>query len=188
MIIVDKILEVFATRGHEAYLGEQVSQVGHAVQAAYLARRVGAADSLVAAALLHDLGHLIHGLDEDIAQHGVDGKHELAGAAWLSKYFGPEVVEPIRLHVFAKRYLCSVDARYTAALSPASRHSLMLQGGPLLPSEICGFEMNPYFREAVALRRWDDAAKVVGMNVPGLESYGALLLQLSEGKGSSNAI
>lgn len=171
MRFVEDILDLFARRGAAAYHGEAVSQEEHALQAADLAGREGAPDALVVAALLHDVGHLLDGQDEDLADRGIDGHHEEAGCAWLGRHFGPEVTEPIRLHVAAKRYLCAVDPAYLDGLSPASRLSLKLQGGPMGPAEIAAFEANPYFRDAVRLRHWDDAAKVPGLPVPGPSHY-----------------
>ncbi len=171
MNVVDGICDLFATRGHAAYVGEPVSQLEHALQAAYHAEQAGAADALVVAALLHDVGHLIHKLPEDAADHGIDTRHEKLGQAWLSQYCGPEVTEPIRLHVAAKRYLCATDPGYLRQLSPASRHSLQLQGGPFTPAEIAEFQRNPWYRDAVVLRQWDDLAKVPGMDVPPLDHY-----------------
>ena len=121
---------LFATRGRALYFGEAVSEAEHALQSAALARADGAGDTLVVAALLHDVGHLLHGLGEDLAERGLDGRHEEVGHAWLSDYFGPAVAEPVRLHVAAKRYLCAVEPAYLTGLSPASRQSLGLQGGP----------------------------------------------------------
>jgi phosphonate degradation associated HDIG domain protein len=171
MTIVDKILDLFARRGAAAYHGEAVSQTEHALQAAELAEREGAADNLVVAALLHDVGHLLDGQDEDLADRGLDGRHEEAGCAWLAAHFGPMVTEPIRLHVAAKRYLCAVDPGYLAGLSSSSRLSLSLQGGPMEAEECVNFESNPLYHDAVRLRRWDDTAKVPGLTVPGLEHY-----------------
>jgi len=176
--VSEEIFELFRTRGHDAYFGEDVSQQEHALQAAWLAEQAKASDPLVAAALLHDVGHMIHGLPEDIARQGVDGLHEAAGAAWLTKRFGPEVTEPIRLHVDAKRYLCFADAGYRARLSPASLQSLELQGGSFGEADARAFEAKTFFREAVLLRRWDDAAKVPGLSVPGLVHYQFLLDRL----------
>jgi [1-hydroxy-2-(trimethylamino)ethyl]phosphonate dioxygenase len=175
MRIVDEILELFATKGAAAYHGEDVSQEEHALQAAELAEREGAPDPLVVAALLHDLGHLLDGQDEDLALRGINGHHEEAGRAWLERDFGPEVTEPIRLHVAAKRYLCTVEPSYAAGLSPASRVSLELQGGSMTPAEVAAFEGNAYFRDALRLRHWDDTAKVPGLAVPGPSHYRARL-------------
>lgn len=181
MRIVERILDLFATRGAAAYHGEAVSQEEHALQAAELAEREGAPDALVVAALLHDVGHLLEGQDEDLAERGVDGRHEEAAHAWLSEYFGPEVTEPIRLHVAAKRYLCAVDPGYLNGLSPASRLSLELQGGPMDRDEIAAFERNAFFKEAVRLRHWDDTAKVPGLAVPGPSHYRGRLEAVARG-------
>src|SRR5271156_6434773 len=129
MKIVDDIMHLFERRGAVAYHGEAVSQTQHALQAADLAEREGAPDRLIVAALLHDVGHLLDGQDENLAHRGLDGRHEEAGCAWLAQHFGPEVPEPIRLHVAAKRYLCAVSPSYLDGLSPASHLSLSLQGG-----------------------------------------------------------
>ena len=116
MTIVDEIIMLFARRGAAAYHGERVSQTEHALQAAALATSEGAPDHLIVAALLHDIGHLLEGQDEDLATRGLDGQHEKLGSAWLTTYFGPEVTEPIRLHVAAKRYLCAIDPSYLGQL------------------------------------------------------------------------
>jgi [1-hydroxy-2-(trimethylamino)ethyl]phosphonate dioxygenase len=182
MNVVDKICELFATKGQAAYVGEPVSQLEHALQSGYHAEQADASDALVVAALLHDFGHLVHRLPEDAADHGIDTLHEKLGQAWLSRYFGPEVTEPIRLHVAAKRYLCATDAEYLRQLSPASVKSLELQGGPFNRTEIVEFEGNRWYRESLALRRWDDLAKVPDMAVPGLEHYrGQLAKVLRQG-------
>lgn len=169
--IVEEIITLFESQGDAAYFGEAVSQKEHALQSAELAMREGAADSLVVAALLHDIGHLLHHLPEDIAQQGVDGQHEEVGDRWLKTYFGPAVTEPVRLHVAAKRYLCAVHPDYQAKLSPASQQSLQLQGGPFSADEVAEFEANPHYQDAVRLRHWDDAAKIPGLDVPGIASY-----------------
>ena len=171
MSVIDEILALFRDRGRGAYFGEAVTETEHALQCARLAEQSGADRELIAAALLHDIGHLLHDLGEDIAEQGRDGRHEEGGAAWLARHFGPAVVDPVRLHVAAKRYLCAVEPDYHAGLSPASRLSLGLQGGPFTPDAVRRFEREPWFRSAVAVRRWDDTAKVPGLAVPGLEHY-----------------
>ena len=171
MHAVDKILDLFARGGGDKYFGERVSQREHALQTASLAEAAGAAEALVVAALVHDVGHLLQRLPESIALRGIDGRHEIAGAAWLSRAFPPQVTEPIRLHVAAKRYLSRVEPEYGLALSPASRRSLELQGGPFAADEAAGFERESYHRDAVELRRWDDEAKIVGKIVPTVEHY-----------------
>lgn len=179
MSIIDEIFRLFAVAGQGAYFGEAVTETEHALQAAHLAASAGAGDALVCAALLHDVGHLLHGLGEDVAARGIDARHEDGGADWLALHFGPDVTEPVRLHVAAKRYLCAADPSYHAGLSPASRQSLRLQGGPMTAEEARAFEAGRYAREAAALRRWDDGAKVPGLEVPGLEAYrGRLEAQL----------
>jgi phosphonate degradation associated HDIG domain protein len=168
---IEEILRLFETRGQNAYLGEPVSQAEHGLQAAYLAGLEGASDALIVAALLHDVGHLLHDLGDDVADRGIDARHEVSGGSWLSRNFGPEVAEPAKLHVAAKRYLCAIEPAYLEGLSPASKQSLALQGGPMSPEEVQRFEANPYYRDAIRLRRWDDEAKIAGLEVPGLESY-----------------
>ncbi len=171
MSIVDEIMDLFVRRGDSAYHGEAVSQTEHALQAAELAESEGAPNELVVAALLHDVGHLFDGQDEDLATRGLDGHHEEAACTWLSAFFGPEVTEPIHLHVAAKRYLCGNDPAYLNGLSPASRLSLSLQGGPMSAEEQAAFESDPYYHQAIRLRHWDDTAKVPDLKVPGLEYY-----------------
>ena len=127
------------------------------------------------AALLHDIGHLLHDLPEQVADLGIDSHHESLGQAWLARYFGPEITAPVRLHVAAKRYLCATDPAYLGLLSPASIQSLALQGGPFTLAEAQEFEQRPFAREAVRLRRWDDLAKIPGMAVPGLDRYRAMI-------------
>jgi len=175
MAIMDDVGDLFIRRGGELYFGESVSILEHSLQAGWLARQSGAEPHLVVAALLHDIGHLLHGLPEDIAQRGIDGRHEVCGDAWLRSRFGPEVSEPVRMHVDAKRYLCSVDDAYLAQLSPSSVQSLKLQGGPFSADQARQFESNPYFRDAVALRRWDDTAKLTDLVTPNLTAYTELI-------------
>jgi gamma-butyrobetaine dioxygenase len=171
MNVVEVISHLFETGGNAAYFGEPVSQTEHALQTAHLAEAEGASDALVVAALLHDIGHLLHGLPESIAEQGIDGKHEAGGSTWLAKHFGPDVCDPVRLHVAAKRYLCAVDKDYMASLSPASQKSLELQGGPFDVAGQQAFETERYFREALQLRRWDDRAKIPRLAVAPISHY-----------------
>ncbi|HKQ76985.1 MAG TPA: HD domain-containing protein [Blastocatellia bacterium] len=150
------------------------------MQTAFQAEQEGASDALIAAALLHDIGHLLHKPPEDIATGGVDGWHEQVGATWLSRYFPAAVTERIRLHVGAKRYLCVVDSEYQRELSIASIQSLALQGGPMNEGAARDFEAMPYVRESVRLRRWDDQAKVIGRKTPVLTQYQSLLEKLAD--------
>jgi phosphonate degradation associated HDIG domain protein len=170
-----QIEALFAALGDRAYSGEPVTQLEHALQSAALAQADGAAEPLVAAALLHDLGHLVNDLGESPTVHGVDDLHQFHGAHWLKPLFGPEVLEPIRLHVLAKRYLCATRAGYLEALSADSVRSLALQGGPLDAEAAAAFLARPYALDAVRLRLWDDAAKVAGQATPTLADYRALL-------------
>jgi [1-hydroxy-2-(trimethylamino)ethyl]phosphonate dioxygenase len=169
--VIEEIFAAFRARGEVAYLGEPVSLAEHMLQTALAAESDGADPVLVASALLHDYGHLVHELPEDAADHGIDTVHEEAGAAWLERHFVPRVTEPLRLHVLAKRYLCATEPEYRAALSPASVHSLELQGGPCTPAEVADFEAGPFAGEALRLRRWDDVAKLAGLVTPPLEHY-----------------
>ncbi|MCA9233946.1 MAG: metal-dependent phosphohydrolase [Planctomycetales bacterium] len=158
-------------RGDSLYGGEAVTQLEHGLQAALLAEQAGAPPSQILAALLHDVGHLLHDLPADAPDQGVDDVHEQLGYEWLAKHFGPQVSEPVRLHVAAKRYLCAVEPEYLATLSAPSLQSLQLQGGPFSADEAAAFQRHPFFRESVDLRRWDDQAKAVGLRTPDIEHF-----------------
>lgn len=175
--VVNEILGVFREHGHRAY-GEQVTELQHALQCATLARHGGEDDFVVAACLLHDYGHLVHGLGEDIADRGVDGRHECVGANRLSAWFPADVVEPIRNHAAAKRYLCWKETGYYDGLSAASRKSLALQGGPMNDAEARQFEADPQFDRSLRVRRYDDAGKQPDLVTPELESWRPLLESL----------
>ncbi len=172
MRALDQIRAAFTRRGHEGY-GEGVSQLDHALQCGAFAERDGASPALVTAAFLHDIGHLLHDLPQDVADSGVDTQHESTGSAWLSRYFGPEVTEPVRLHVAAKRYLAAVEPGYFDQLSDASKLSLTLQGGPMVGAQIQAFKAGPFFADAVRLRRWDEEGKIVGYQGPGTAHFDA---------------
>ena len=146
-----ELLEPFEQNGNLHY-GEGVTELAHALQAAYLAHEAGESESMIAAALLHDYGHLVHDLGENIAEQGVDADHETVGAKALEKWFPTTVTEPIRWHLAAKRYLCATELGYFDQLSPASVLSLQLQGGPMNPEELVEFSARPFAEEAVRLR------------------------------------
>ena len=172
MRALDQIHAAFTRRGHEGY-GEGVSQLDHALQCGAFAERDGASPALVTAAFLHDIGHLLHDLPQDVADSGVDTQHESTGSAWLSQYFGPEVTEPVRLHVAAKRYLAAVEPGYFDQLSDASKLSLTLQGGPMVGAQIPTFEAEPFFADSVRLRRWDEEGKIIGYQGAGTAHFDA---------------
>ncbi len=176
---VRAITGLFASEGAKEYLGEPVSQASHMLQAAALAERDRAGDALIAAALLHDVGHFAGMLAGHDLMPGTDSRHGENGAAWLSQWFGAEVTEPVRLHVAAKRYLCATEPDYAAALSPASVYTLGVQGGPMRGEELAEFEANPYAAAAIRVRRWDDAAKDPAARPPALDHFTNVLRALA---------
>ena len=175
MTVADEIFEIFARRGTSAYFGESVSMTDHALQTAYRARAAAAPPALIVAALLHDIGHLVVDVPDDLADWIEDTRHEEIGSGWLAERFPTEVYEPVRLHVPAKRFLCATNARYFSRLSAASIATLKLQGGPMTAAETARFEEESYYRQAVRIRQWDDHGKVSGFVAPTLETYRALL-------------
>jgi phosphonate degradation associated HDIG domain protein len=172
---IARIAALYAALGPRAYSGEPVSQLEHALQSAALAQADGAAEPLVAAALLHDIGHLLNDRGETPTARGIDDLHQFHGAHWLKPLFGPDVSEPVRLHVAAKRYLCAVRPGYQQALSADSQRSLALQGGTFSASGAEAFRRNPHAEAAVSLRLWDDQAKVAGLATPTLQDLLPLL-------------
>lgn len=172
--IIDEIFHNMRRNEHMEY-GERVSIVAHSFQTAVFAERDGADDLMLAAAFLHDYGHFIHDLGEDIAEQGIDAIHEELGAEALRDYFVEEVIEPMRLHVAAKRYLVATDEEYVKTVSPASMLSLKVQGGPFNAEEVAEFERNPHFKRAVQLRLYDEAGKIPEMEVPDYEYYRPIL-------------
>lgn len=179
MSLASDILAIYDERGSAAYFGERVSMTEHGLQAAHFAHSERAAESLVVAALLHDIGHLLEQVPETIEDWTLDARHEETGARWLALHFDPAVSEPVRLHVPAKRYLCATDASYFARLSPASVHTLKLQGGPMSAHEVAQFERERFCQEAVRVRRWDDQGKVAGLKTATFADYAALIGRLA---------
>ncbi|MBT9556096.1 MAG: phytanoyl-CoA dioxygenase family protein [Myxococcales bacterium] len=173
---LSRLTGLYAGPRAQAFYDEAITELEHAVRCAALARRDGADDATVAAALLHDVGHLIIGDYFPIEQTlPKDWKHENVGARYLARWFGPEVTEPVRLHVPAKRYLVARDSAYAASLSPSSLRSLGVQGGPMSDAECAAFESLTGFASAVAVRRWDDEGKDPAMVVPPFGDYHAML-------------
>jgi phosphonate degradation associated HDIG domain protein len=169
--VVAEISSLFALRGGSMYGGEGVTQLEHALQAAALAESSGADSATIAAALLHDIGHVLHNLPEDAPDQGIDDVHEELAYRWLKKHFGSDVAEPVRMHVDSKRYLCAVEPGYLDLLSPPSIQSLQLQGGPFTTEEAREFASHPLFEQAILVRRWDDEAKVPNLATPSLEHF-----------------
>jgi gamma-butyrobetaine dioxygenase len=175
---VDELAELFAGEGASAYLGEEVTMAQHMLQAAARAEEAGAPDALIAAALLHDLGHFHGPVSGEELMEGTDNRHSHTGADRLAEWFGPEVTEPIRLHVAAKRYLCAVEAGYFGRLSEASVYTLEVQGGPMSPGEVAAYEANPYAADGVAVRHWDDEGKDPEAPTPDFAHFLPLLTAL----------
>jgi len=175
---VDEVFSILAAGGGEAYFGEPVTVLEHSLQAAWFVTRKAGRQSLIVAALLHDLGHLLHAEGEDAAARGLDTHHEDLGAEALAGHLPVEVLDPIRLHVAAKRYLCFAQPRYMAGLSPASVESLALQGGPMSAIEAQEFLALANAADAITLRHADDAAKVRDLAVPELDTYRPLVAAL----------
>lgn len=182
MNLLDEIADLFASEGAAGYLGEPVTQAQHMYQAGWLAESAGSPPPLVAAALLHDVGHFKGALSGHDLMSGTDNHHSETGASWLAQWFGPEVCDPVRLHVDAKRYLCHAEPEYFAVLSAASVYTLSVQGGPMDELEAAEFTARPYWGEAVEVRRFDDQAKEPGATVPLFDHFRPLLEELLSGK------
>ncbi len=165
------IKALFDAKGGRQYSGEPVSQLEHALQSAQLAEQAGAGAELITASLLHDLGHMSNDMGETPTLHGIDDRHQFHGVSALKGLFPEAVLTPIRLHVDAKRYLCAVDPAYWASLSDDSKRSLELQGGAFSAEQAAKFIAQPFARDAVELRRWDDLAKAAGKTTPDFAHY-----------------
>lgn len=170
---IEALRRLFDEKGTLVY-GEVVNQVEHALQCGALAESEGAPASLVVAAVLHDVGHMLHRDAAGAVQAGDNDRHELLGAKFLARWFGPEVAEPVRLHVEAKRYLCAREPGYWESLSDLSKRTLEIQGGPYTDEQARAFEQLPHARAAVSVRRWDDIGKKAGVPTPRLDHYLAL--------------
>ena len=168
---IDDIEMLFARHGANQYSGEPVTQLQHALQTATFAENTGVSDELVTACLLHDLGHMLNDQGETPTLRGVDDTHQYFALPFLRGLFSEAVLNPIKLHVDAKRYLCQVDPGYWAALSEDSKRSLQLQGGIYSADECAGFIAKPGAIDAVNLRQWDDKAKQPDMKTPTLAHF-----------------
>ncbi|KVP54369.1 phosphohydrolase [Burkholderia ubonensis] len=170
-LTLEEIRSLYQEHGHVAYSGEPVTQLEHALQSGLLAEEAGADDALVAAAFLHDLGHLLNRQGETPSARGIDDLHQYYVLPFLRPLLPDAVLEPIRLHVDAKRCLCRTDAGYFESLSPDSVRSLALQGGVFSEEEAAAFLRRPFAEDALRLRRWDDMAKAEGRATPDLDHY-----------------
>ena len=177
MLSLADIAQLFARHGAEQYSGEPVTQLEHALQTAHFAEQSEASDALVTACLLHDLGHLLNHQGETPTLRGIDDTHQYFALPFLRGLFPDAVLDPIRLHVDAKRYLCRANDGYWAKLSDDSKRSLELQGGIYSAEAAAKFIAQPFAQDAVSLRRWDDSAKVADCSTPDLEHYLSLAAQ-----------
>jgi phosphonate degradation associated HDIG domain protein len=168
---IPDIVALFTRKGGQAYEGEPVTQLEHALQCAARAEAADAPPALVAAALLHDLGHLVNDHGDTPTLRGVDDLHQFAALPFLRATFTDAVLEPIRLHVDAKRYLCATRRDYHDALSSDSKRSLVLQGGVHDAAAAAAFIAQPYAADAVQVRLWDDLAKLPHARTPPLAHY-----------------
>jgi phosphonate degradation associated HDIG domain protein len=174
-VVIEQLMELYEVKGGREYEGEGISQLAHALQSAHHAERAGAAPALVCAALLHDVGHLLNDKGETPTLRGVDDEHQNAALPFLRGHFPEAVLEAIRLHVDAKRYLCATRTDYYGRLSEDSKRSLKLQGGVFAPAEAERFIRQPYAADAVKVRLWDDAAKIRGAATPDLAHFAPML-------------
>ena len=168
---ISDICILFGRKGGRAPDGQPVTHLEHALQTAARAEGEHAPPALLAAALLHDLGHLIVDQGEPAALRGIDDRHEVTALPFLRPLFADAVLAPIKLHVDAKRYLCATRAGYFDALSIESRRSLALQGGTFSDEEARAFIAQPYAEDAVTVRLWDDLARIAGAQTPPLAHF-----------------
>ncbi len=183
--IVAFLADIFERRGGESYLGEAVTMAQHMLQGAALAEREEAGDPLIAAALLHDIGHFTSEFGTFSMEDDLDRFHEAAGARVLEPFFPSLVTDCVRHHVAAKRYLCATEPDYLAKLSSASVHSLKLQGGPMTAEESAAFAKQPHLAEILRVRRWDDRGKVADAPTRRFSHYAPLLQRVVDGKGGT---
>ncbi len=169
--VVAFLQDIFERRGGEEYLGEPVTMAQHMLQGATLAQQNGEPDVLVVATLLHDIGHFTSEFGTFSMNDTEDKLHEEAGAEVLHSLFPALVIDCVRYHVAAKRYLCATDKGYFNKLSAASVHSLNLQGGPMSPAEVAQFEQLENLSQIVAVRHYDDRGKHPDMTTPSFSEF-----------------
>jgi len=174
MNIIDQIISSYSNN-KSLYIGEKVTITEHMIQTAMLAEKTNCSSSLICSSLLHDYGHFILENPDDLVKKKKDGKHEDIGYEFLKKYFVRNVVEPIKYHVKAKRYLVR-DKKYYQILSEASKVSLKLQGGIMNDKEAKEFESNEFFESSIKLRKFDEEAKKAGLKIKSINEYKNLLL------------
>lgn len=179
-LTLNEVVDLLQRRGHQQYGMEAISQLEHALQCADMAQQAGETPETIVAALLHDMGHLLAAERDGQSEHDTskDDLHQYIALPFLRTLFPDAVLEPIRLHVDAKRYLCLMDSGYWAELSPASKHSLEQQGGVFSEQQAEVFMQQNFAAEAVRLRRYDDLAKVPAKVVPDLSHYAVYLQQV----------
>ncbi|KAJ2744739.1 hypothetical protein GGI20_002708 [Coemansia sp. BCRC 34301] len=184
---VATVFQLLQNATKTSYMGEKVSQLEHALQAAHHAKKDGADEETILAALLHDIGHLCPAKEQCCETRGKNWAafhsteatmdvgvvdHDKVGAEYLRQLgFPKKTCELIESHVLAKRYLSAIDPSYHMDLSSASKQSLKLQGGPFTTAEMRAFEKDPLFKQKVQIRKWEDAAKVPGAKSPALDTY-----------------
>ncbi len=173
--IVAYLVDIFERQGANSYLGESVTMSEHMLQGALLAEEAGAGDDMVAAALLHDIGHYTNEFPADALERGIDNRHDEAGAAILAPFFPPLVTDCVRHHVEAKRYLCATDPTYLGHLTAASVHTLHLQGGPMDEQEVEKFRKISCLDAVIQIRKWDDGGKIAGKPTPPIAHYMPIL-------------
>ena len=171
--IIEKIIKKYQTN-KDFYLGEKVTIAEHMIQTAMLAEKNNSPQSLICACLLHDIGHFIIKDPDQLVSKSVDGKHEDIAFNFLKDYFKPEVTEPIKLHVSAKRYLCREKSYYNL-LSKASKISLELQGGKMNNDEAQKFVLLKHHKDAITLRKYDDEGKIPNMKIKNINDYKELI-------------
>lgn len=181
--VVDFLADIFARRGGEEYLGEPVTMAQHMLQAARCAEQAGQPEELIVAALLHDIGHFTSEFGTYSPDDTEDRHHEDAGGDVLAPFFPPRVVDCVRYHVAAKRYLCATRPEYFNKLSPASVHTLSLQGGPMDMDEVAAFERNPYLKDIVKVRAYDEAGKRADMVTPPFAHYAPMVQRVVDAHG-----